>query len=228
MSHTFRFCRNCRISTPLYFLLPYMNKCIKTVLKEMFDCHAIFTARIRRMGGRYCFQFVCQSTSQGGRGVPQSGLGGGYSIPGLAGGGVPHPRSGLGVGGPHPRSGWGVPGVPPNQVRMGYPLDLGWGTPLDMGQGTPLDLGWGTPSPRHGQGTPWTWDRVPPRPGTGYPPDLGRGTPPDLGRGTPQTWDRVPPPTDLGWGTPPPGIASTCYAAGGMPLAFTQEDLLVV
>ena len=30
-------------------------------------------------------------------------------------------------------------------------------------------------------------------------------------------------------GTPPPGIAKTCYgyAAGGMPLAFTQEDFLV-
>ena len=29
---------------------------------------------------------------------------------------------------------------------------------------------------------------------------------------------------------PPPGIASTCYgyAAGGVPLAFTQEDFLVV
>ena len=31
-----------------------------------------------------------------------------------------------------------------------------------------------------------------------------------------------------GWGTPPPSIASTCYAAGGMPLAFTQEDFLVI
>ena len=34
-----------------------------------------------------------------------------------------------------------------------------------------------------------------------------------------------------GWGTLPPirqsSIASTCYAAGGMPLAFTQEDFLV-
>ena len=38
------------------------------------------------------------------------------------------------------------------------------------------------------------------------------------------------------WGTPqpgldgvppPPSIASTCYAAGGMPLASTQEDFLV-
>ena len=30
-------------------------------------------------------------------------------------------------------------------------------------------------------------------------------------------------------GTPPPGIARNCYgyAAGGMPLAFTQEDFLV-
>ena len=43
---------------------------------------------------------------------------------------------------------------------------------------------------------------------------------------------RVPPSTRTGWGTPPPpirqsSIASTCYAAGGMPLAFTQEDFLV-
>ena len=31
-------------------------------------------------------------------------------------------------------------------------------------------------------------------------------------------------------GPPPPGIARTCYgyAAGGMPLAFMQEDFLVV
>ena len=33
-------------------------------------------------------------------------------------------------------------------------------------------------------------------------------------------------------GTPPPirqsSIASTCYVAGGMPLAFTQEDFLVL
>ena len=29
---------------------------------------------------------------------------------------------------------------------------------------------------------------------------------------------------------PPPGIARNCfgYAAGGMPLAFTQEDFLVI
>ena len=45
------------------------------------------------------------------------------------------------------------------------------------------------------------------------------------------------PPSRTGWGVnlpPPPtttrrqsSIASTCYAAGGMPLAFTQEDFLV-
>ena len=36
------------------------------------------------------------------------------------------------------------------------------------------------------------------------------------------SWDTSPPP-------PPPGIARNCYgyAAGGMPLAFTQEDFLV-
>ena len=43
----------------------------------------------------------------------------------------------------------------------------------------------------------------------------------------------VPPMTRTGWGTPHPlpirqsRIASTCYVAGGMPLAFTQEDFLV-
>ena len=41
-------------------------------------------------------------------------------------------------------------------------------------------------------------------------------------------------PSQVPWGVPvvppPPGIASTCYcyAAGGMPLAFKQEDFLVV
>ena len=44
----------------------------------------------------------------------------------------------------------------------------------------------------------------------------------------------VPPPSRTGWNTPPPpimrqnSIGSTCYAAGGMPLAFTQDDFLVV
>ena len=49
---------------------------------------------------------------------------------------------------------------------------------------------------------------------------LGRG-------GTPsQVWVGGYPISGLG-GVPPPSIASTCYAAGGMPLAFTQGDFLV-
>ena len=66
------------------------------------------------------------------------------------------------------------------------------------------------------------------------------------GWGTPHHWMGFPhhdwmghphPPTMTGWGTPhhdwmgyppsPTSIASTCYPAGGMPLAFTQEDFLV-
>ena len=108
-------------------------------------------------------------------------------------------------------------------------------------------LGRGYPIPGLDGVPPWTWDRVP-------PPDLGQGTPLQTWDGVPPswTWDRVPPrtwdgipPLDLGWGTPQPGTgylpltrsgldraaqrtASTWYAAGGVPLAFTQEDFLVV
>ena len=66
------------------------------------------------------------------------------------------------------------------------------------------------------------WGGVTPRPGMGYPPDLGLGT-------SPWTWDWVPaPPQTWDWVPPgPPSMASTWYAAGGMPLAFTQEDFLV-
>ena len=93
---------------------------------------------------------------------------------------------------------------------------------------------------------PQTWDGVPPRPGMGYPPDLRWGTPQTWDGVLPQTWDGVPPRPEMGyppqtwdWVPPRPGtryppqprqisIASTCYAAGGMPLAFTQEDFLVI
>ena len=84
--------------------------------------------------------------------------------------------------------------------------------------------GWGYPIPgldgRLGtQGTP-----PPGLVGGGYPPNqvlMVGGVP------------RVPPqPPGLdGVPIPPPirqsNIASTCYAAGGVPLAFTQEDFLV-
>ena len=82
---------------------------------------------------------------------------------------------------------------------------------------------------------------------------MGKGGYPDLERGTPiqtwdggtinpvQTWEEVQPTQTWEWGTPYPGqvpgqgvstpiqnsIACTCYAAGGMPLAFTQEGFLV-
>ena len=133
--------------------------------------------------------------------------GGGYPISSLRWGEVPQPGLDNGMGYP-PRHGMGYPprhgmGYPP-RPRMGYPPGPGMGYPPRPGMGYP----------------PWTWDGVPPRHGTGYPPDMGQGTPPDMGQGTPP---------DLRWGTPPRqiSIVSTCYAAGGMPLAFTQEDFLV-
>ena len=100
-----------------------------------------------------------------------------------------------------------VQGGTPSQVWLGgYPISsLGAVT-----QGTSLTRsGWGTP----------------PALGWGIPLDLGQGTPPDLGWGTPpRPWMGYPP--DLGQGNPPM-IVSTWYVAGGMPLAFMQEDFLV-
>ena len=102
-------------------------------------------------GGRYCFQFVFQSTLAGG-GYPISGLGRGQ--------GVPHSRYGRGgypMGRGTPPQTWDrvppqtwdrVPppprtwdGVPP------HPPDLGWGIPPDLEWGTPPYLGRGTPPP---------------------------------------------------------------------------------
>ena len=67
--------------------------------------------------------------------------------------------------------------------------------------------------------------------GGGVPhPKSGRGYPiPGLDRGYPGV---TLPPSRTGWGTPLPirrqsSIASTCYMAGSMPLAFTQEGFLV-
>ena len=145
--------------------------------------------------------------------------------------GVPHPRSGQG-GYPIPGLAGGIPGVSPWPGLDGVPPRPGMGYLPGPGMGYPPDLG---------QGTPQTWDRVPPQTWDGVPLHLGWGTPPDLGRGTPPGPGMgYPPrpgtgyhPPDLGWGTPqpwmgyPPSIASTCFAGGGMPLAFTQEDFFV-
>ena len=135
---------------------------------------------------------------------------------------------------------WG--GGTPSQVwGGGYPISgLGGipGTPLGLGipliwDGVPPTLGWGTPRPGMGYPqtwdgvTPQTWDGVPPRPEMGNPKTWD-GVPPRPGMGSPQTWDGVPPRPEMGY--PPTrqiSIVSTCYAAGGMPLAFTQEDFLV-
>ena len=75
---------------------------------------------------------------------------------------------------------------------------------------------------------PQTWDGYPPPPRPG-PPGPGTWYP------TPWTWDGVPPPGP-GTGLPAPPLdqvwirqsstASTCYAAGGVPLAFTQDFLV--
>ena len=141
-----------------------------------------------------------------------AGGGGGYPVPGLGRGGSPsqvwvgeYPISSRGV--PHPRYGWwgGVPGEPPDQVWM-----VGRGI-----QGTHLTRSgwWGGGGYRP---TRSGWWRVP-----GVPPNqvwmVRVGVPPN------QVW--------MGGGYPPPirqsSIASTCYVAGGLPLAFTQEDCLV-
>ena len=101
--------------------------------------------------GRYCFQFICQST-------PRSG-GGGYPIPG-PGGGLPHPRSGWGYpipspcrGVPHSRSRWGVPhpanggySIPGLDGLVPHPRSR-WGVPHQLMRGVlpPARTGWGTP-----------------------------------------------------------------------------------
>ena len=160
------------------------------------------------------------SSHLGGGGVPQSGLAGGVPHPRSGQGGVLYLRSGQGghpIPGLHREGGTPSPAPPHEQVWMGYPPDLGWGTPQTWDR-VPLDLGPGIP-PNLGLGTPQPWDQVPPQTWDWVPPNLGWGTPPDLVPPRPGT--RYPP--HLGPGTPP-GIVSTCYVAGGMSLAFMQED----
>ena len=168
-------------------------------------------------GGKYCFQFVCQSTPQWGGGYPSQVwmVGGEASQPGLDGGGTPA-RSGWWGGTPARSWWWGV--SQPGLDGGGYPV-------LMVGGSTPARSEWlGVPrvSPRpglDGGGTPsqvWmvggTW---------GNPPPSLDGVPPHHDwMGYPPPWlDEVPPSTS---------IESTCYMAGGMPLAFMQEDFLVL
>ena len=142
--------------------------------------------------------------------------------------GVPHLRSGgypiWGV--PHLRSGgypiWGgtpsqVQGVP--HLRSGgYPISGPGGTPSQVQGGTPSQVK-GVPHLRSRGGTPsqvWSGGGTPSQVWSGgYSISGPGGTPSQVWGGTRST---------------PPGIASTCYgyAAGGVPLAFTQEDFLVM
>ena len=113
-----------------------------------------------------------------------------------------HPRSRQGV--PHPRSEWGYPVPGPDG---GYPipgLDGGYPIPGPDGGGYPI-----------------------PGPDRRYPILLmGECPHPRSGWGSIQGYPLL---SRTGWCNPPPiSKASTCYAAGGVPLAFTQENFLVV
>ena len=118
-----------------------------------------------------------------------------------------YPISGLGRGVPHPRSRWGgtlsqVGGGTPSQVWGGTPSQFGGYLISGLG-GYPISGG--GPHPSSGGTQVWMMGGY-----LGYPHELGwMGYPPD------QVWIRQS------------SIASTCYAAGGVPLAFTQEDFLV-
>ena len=111
-----------------------------------------------------------------------------------------------------------------SQVWLGgYPIPgLLGGTPSRSGWGGTPSQVWlgGVPHPRSGWGTPQTWDGVSPCTWDMVHPPQTTDVVPfqrwDLRWGTPWTWD----------GVPPPSIASTCYEAGGMPLAFTQDFLV--
>ena len=152
-------------------------------------------------------------------GTPSQVLVGEYPIRGPGWGGVPHPRSRWGDthprSGRYPISGGGYP-IPVGRVPGEPPTRSGWwgypGTPQTR-SGWWGGHTWGTPSTRSGWGTP--------QPGLDGGGILGVPSPPGPGLdgdgGTPdQVWIRQS------------SIASTCYAVGGVPLAFTQEDFLVL
>ena len=188
------------------------------------------TARIRRMTGGYIFSL----STLAGEGYPISGLGRGgrgYPISGLGKGGTPsqvwvgrYPIPGLGRGypipglGEYPISGGGVP----HSRSGGYPILVLGGTPSQF---------WGVLCPRSGGvqchrygGCPISDGGVPhPRSG-GYSITVQRGVPrypPD------HVWMGYPPSPNQVW-IRQSSIASTCYMAGSVPLAFTQEDFLVL
>ena len=140
----------------------------------------------------------------------------------------------------HVLSGWDTPASV---------LPMGGGTPASGPRSFLEEVGATASGPRSflGEGYPSLWSQVlsggvpQAMPGQGYPspPSQDMGTPsPGQHRGTPFPVARVevPPfPARIGVcpqpgyrGTPTPDRrANACYAAGGTPLAITQEDCLV-
>ena len=130
------------------------------------------------------------------------------------------------------------------------PASEGWGKVLFSVCLSVHILGWGYPSQIYVGGTPsqvwvggvpcpWSGQGGYPIPGLalGYTIPCLAGRYPISGQGYPtdQVWMGVPmvppiPRPEMGY--PPPitqsSIASTCYVEGGVPLAFTQEDFLVL
>ena len=127
-------------------------------------------------------------------------------------GGVPGPDPGRGVPGPGP-------GGSQSQIWGGPRSRSRWGGPGLRSRGVPgPGPGGGVPGPGLGGSQFQIW-------GEGYPVSVkGKIFDTRFGLIHVQTGKKF-----FCQGTPPPGIARTCYgyAAGGMPLAFTQEDFLV-
>ena len=125
----------------------------------------------------------------------------GYPVPGVDGGGGGTPYQVWIVGVLHPRSGWEVP----------HPADGGGTTISGLDEGSTPILLRGS-----GQGLPWS-TLLPLRlDGITPPPPLALCPSPSL--------SPVRPPAPIRRQI---SIGSTCYVAGGMPLAFMQEDFLV-
>ena len=159
--------------------------------------------------------FTLSTISGGGGWYPISSLdgGGGYTISGVDRGGTPfqvqvvwYPIPGLDRGVLHPADGGGE-GYPIPGLDGGYRILLMGGYPhqrLDEVPPPQSKSKWGNSRlSRTGWGPiPWVKEWL------GYPPLI-------------EDWMGYPPPISQS------SIASTCFAADGMPLAFTQEDFLV-
>ena len=133
----------------------------------------------------------------------------------------------------------GMGKVPFSQVSVCSHPEEGYPHPTNRGS-TPIQLTRGTPFQPTGRGLPPSSDRGGgvPQPGQdwmGVPPLGLDEVPPQDWMGVSPCWNWMgvtPPPISTGLGYPPllvrhSSIMSTCYAAGGMPLAFTQNFLVL-